>query len=474
MTVRKECSVLGCFVLPPLSFLLRTAACATIGGDARLQASAEQFVQTGIATEAVFVWLWQRAGILPAESSDTELPRQLIELLCQLSIALAWKPTANRSLVWPVVVLLPQRLVPLRLPRDQPDPPASWPVDTPSSEVCRLYDFESGVVPSGLVAALLTQWPQRCSTPPMISERHHLSVGGVAAELSSALPVTTQPSCAWWPSKPASGSVPAASSRTPTRPCLRRWRRSSGRCKSCSSSAGPVVLVRPARPMDPPLSLLECVRLARQGEATMRIGAGRSVPLARCVSIAASAAEPALEKPHPRSDPSSTVAPALVEVFARLFSVLPMEQRKHDIFITHAQGSGQDQCKWVYEKLTQAGYSVWYDMKESNLTAQGMEEGVSQCRVVLIFLSDSYFTRPFCLKELRWAKLYGCVLAGLVEKDTRHGPADFGLEMRRAPDDLKHVLADVEFLEYQRRSFLAKAMLEELFRRFGPPVWPAG
>jgi hypothetical protein len=134
------------------------------------------------------------------------------------------------------------------------------------------------------------------------------------------------------------------------------------------------------------------------------------------------------------------------------------------------QGSGQDQCKWLHEKLTQAGYTVWYDMEEDDLTERGMEEGVSRCRVALVFLSDGYMTRPFCIKELRWAKLYDCVLVGVVEKDSRHGPADFGLEARRAPADLKHVLNDVKFVEYRRRGFEAEAMLAEIVRRCGPPA----
>ena len=90
-----------------------------------------------------------------------------------------------------------------------------------------------------------------------------------------------------------------------------------------------------------------------------------------------------------------------------------------------------------------------------------------------VFLSDSYFTRPSASKSCSGPSCTAARWPGWW--DTRHGPADFGLEMHRALADLKHVLADVEFLEYQRRSFfkklrpMAKAMLEELFRRFGPP-----
>ena len=350
--------------------------------------------------------------------------------------------------------------------------------DAAKSVVCRLYDFGGGYVPAGLVAALLTQCAAKlyAATDEFGGKPPQCWRGGCTAAIQAGgddpahlTVMAEQTSIRFGARSPLQDDHQALlSAMAPFELAMQelleqRW-------PGCSVEG--LVLVRPARRMDQPLSLLECVRLARQGEATVQLGAGRHVPLAHCVSVAMSAAEPAPEKPHPRSEPISTTAPAQVDVLARCFPVLPMEQRKHDIFITHAQGSGQDQCKWIYEKLTQAGYSVWYDMEESNLTAQGMEEGVSRCRVVLIFLSDSYFTRPFCLKELRWAKLYSCALAGLVEKDTRHGPADFGLEMHRAPADLKHVLADVEFLEYQRRSFLAKAMLEELFRRFGPPGGP--
>eukprot|EP01051_Picozoa_sp_SAG22_P005275 SAG22_NODE_307_length_12666_cov_761.250259_9_plen_543_part_00 len=166
------------------------------------------------------------------------------------------------------------------------------------------------------------------------------------------------------------------------------------------------------------------------------------------------------QQPKPEQEPLA------VEVLPRLFDVLPMEQREHDVFITHAQATGQDQCKTLCMLLQQQGKKVWYDMQAVDLTAEGMERGVSQSRAVLIFLSDGYFTRPFCVKELRWAKLYGCALLGVVEKDSRHHAADFGLEAQRAPADLEHVLADDEFLEYQRRNYLEKAMVEELGRRF--------
>eukprot|EP01047_Picozoa_sp_COSAG01_P002170 COSAG01_NODE_56_length_31088_cov_39.354771_6_plen_516_part_00 len=86
---------------------------------------------------------------------------------------------------------------------------------------------------------------------------------------------------------------------------------------------------------------------------------------------------------------------------------------------------------------------------------------------MLIFLSDGIMGRRFCNDEQRWAKLYSCNFVGVVEKDKRHGPADFAAEKSIAPADLAHILDDVEFIEYRRRDFEVKAMITELMRRGG-------
>ena len=51
-------------------------------------------------------------------------------------------------------------------------------------------------------------------------------------------------------------------------------------------------------------------------------------------------------------------------------------------------------------------------MQAQYLTATGMENGVSQSRNVVLFLSSGYMGRPFCLKELRWAIHYKCIIIG--------------------------------------------------------------
>jgi hypothetical protein len=178
------------------------------------------------------------------------------------------------------------------------------------------------------------------------------------------------------------------------------------------------------------------------------------------------APEPEPEPEVMEPEPEPTLAPT--GPLSRLFPVKAPEDRQYDVFINHCQASGQDQCGNLAKLLQSAGCKVWYDMQAQDLTAEGMEEGVSQSRCVLMFLSDDLMGRPFCHAEQRWGQLYGCNFVGVVEKDSRHGAADFATEKERAPADLKHLLDEVEFIEYRRRDFEAKAMVEELVRRVDP------
>jgi hypothetical protein len=171
-------------------------------------------------------------------------------------------------------------------------------------------------------------------------------------------------------------------------------------------------------------------------------------------------------EPGPGPEPEPQPQPTDSSAAAR-FAVVPKGERQFDFFINHCQKSGQDQCGKLVLLLQAAGCSVWYDMQAQDLTAQGMEEGVRQSRNVIIFLSDDVMGRPFCNAEQRWAKLYSCNLIGVVEKDSRHSPADFGKEKERAPVDLKHLLDDVEFLDYRRRGYEEKGMVDEIIRRGG-------
>jgi len=168
-----------------------------------------------------------------------------------------------------------------------------------------------------------------------------------------------------------------------------------------------------------------------------------------------------------RGGDSAAAVPAAAPPTAHC-ELKPLEDREFDVFISHSQGTGQDQAGKLRILLEQLGLKVWYDMTAKNLTAEGMEDGVSNSRCVLIVLTDGIMSRPFCQLEMRWAKLYGCMLVGVAEEDARHGKVDFVVEKQRAPADLQYIFNDVEFLTFRRRDFEETGMIEQIAKRIGP------
>eukprot|EP01046_Picozoa_sp_COSAG06_P054981 COSAG06_NODE_9957_length_1782_cov_19.099822_2_plen_451_part_01 len=175
--------------------------------------------------------------------------------------------------------------------------------------------------------------------------------------------------------------------------------------------------------------------------------------------------QPYVRTRHEKSE--SAAAEGKAAAAAGTAPQIAMEERPFDFFINHCQKSGQDQCRTLATELERRGCRVWYDMQAEDLTAAGMELGVAQSRNVLMFLSNELMSRPFCLSEQRWGIKYGCRFVGVVEKDSRHGPADFAKEKAAAPEDLQHLLDDVEFVDFQRREFLLQALIDEICKRGG-------
>eukprot|EP01043_Picozoa_sp_COSAG02_P019417 COSAG02_NODE_933_length_15812_cov_68.551709_13_plen_765_part_00 len=147
------------------------------------------------------------------------------------------------------------------------------------------------------------------------------------------------------------------------------------------------------------------------------------------------------------------------------FEKVLMSKRKFDFFLNHCQKTGQDQIIQLRMRLEAKGFTVWHDMSADDVTAMGMEEGVSQSRNVIIFLSAGIMSREFCHAEQRWALYCGCNLIGLKEIDVRHHPAVIEKEKDSAPADLKHLLTDVNFEDFQRKEHLAETMIERVIKQ---------
>ena len=46
--------------------------------------------------------------------------------------------------------------------------------------------------------------------------------------------------------------------------------------------------------------------------------------------------------------------------------------------------------------MERLGFAVWYDNRASDLTKEGMREGIVQAAAFLLFLSHGVLERPFC------------------------------------------------------------------------------
>ena len=52
----------------------------------------------------------------------------------------------------------------------------------------------------------------------------------------------------------------------------------------------------------------------------------------------------------------------------------------------------------LYFQLRRRGALVWLDMYEQDLSEAGMKKGVDASDVLVVFLTSSVLTRPFCLQ----------------------------------------------------------------------------
>ena len=75
-----------------------------------------------------------------------------------------------------------------------------------------------------------------------------------------------------------------------------------------------------------------------------------------------------------------------------------------------------------------------------------MEEGVRGSEKFIAIVSGKYFERPFCLKELRWARDAGKAVVPCVDRDDKKSIGEF---LRTCPEDLRAV-GGIDFVAIDR------------------------
>merc|ERR1711959_533628 len=82
----------------------------------------------------------------------------------------------------------------------------------------------------------------------------------------------------------------------------------------------------------------------------------------------------------------------------------------------------------VYHSFHDKGKRTWLDVKRKQRDEEAMEEGVKHTKVVLVIASESYFERPFCLKELGWAVKYNKPIVVVIPVNLKEGIVEMMLE----------------------------------------------
>ena len=102
------------------------------------------------------------------------------------------------------------------------------------------------------------------------------------------------------------------------------------------------------------------------------------------------------------------------------------KRARYHLFISHAQTEASGDVGTLFFLFEQMGVNVWRDMNQTDLTGEGMRRGVYDSDVFLLFLTNSYLSRKFCLLELTWALEFGKPIIIIIEAEERFWP--FNLE----------------------------------------------
>ena len=112
----------------------------------------------------------------------------------------------------------------------------------------------------------------------------------------------------------------------------------------------------------------------------------------------------------------------------------------------------------LWSSLRALGSKVWLDVKMDRRDEDAMREGVKNSDAVVAILSELYFQRPFCIKEIVWACEFGKPVIPCVPSDLKGFIGEFGGQPPRdggepsvaaAPEFLRGILS-INFEELNR------------------------
>ena len=94
-----------------------------------------------------------------------------------------------------------------------------------------------------------------------------------------------------------------------------------------------------------------------------------------------------------------------------------------------------------------------------------MEKGISESKVFFITMTKGIMSKPYPIMEMRWARMYDIPMIGVMDKSTAGGKDFIYDELEAAPEDLKGLLKDVEYIPYRTKGYEQGPMMVEIMRR---------
>ena len=121
-----------------------------------------------------------------------------------------------------------------------------------------------------------------------------------------------------------------------------------------------------------------------------------------------------------------------------------------EYFISHTQRDEKAKLLAfeLYTGLQSEGHTCWLDVVMADKSEKAMQEGVVRSRVVICVLTEQYFEREYCLKELRWATQATppVPIKPVVRAEDKQSIGSF---LANAPEDLQF-LGGIDIIHFDR------------------------
>lgn len=169
--------------------------------------------------------------------------------------------------------------------------------------------------------------------------------------------------------------------------------------------------------------------------------------------------------------------------FDRICTSCDKMPMKYHAFISHQQAHASGIAATLYHEYRQLGLHCWLDVRQEDLTLQGMRAGIVNSRIFLLVLTEGVLKSWYVQQEILHAMQHGKKIQLIIERDSKFHPFDKKQDLVAGDDQLASIHETIrthlgDAVEFRRRDVEVHAMMRELCARNGvilpdaPLEWP--